>query len=152
MPPMQLGTAWYPEYYPESEWERDLSRIADAGITAIRFGEFAWSQIEPQRGHFTTDWIERALAAFGRHGIQAVIGPPTATPPVWLAEEDPQILPVDDTGRRTTFGTRQHRCYTSRTYRERSAEIVEHLAHRFGKHPAVLAWQIDNEIGGEVKA
>jgi beta-galactosidase len=149
---MNIGTAWYPEYHPESEWDRDLARIREAGITSIRFGEFAWSQIEPQRGCFDTDWMGRALAAFGRHGITAVIGTPTATPPIWLAEQNPEILPVDDTGRRTVFGTRQHRCYSSPAYLERSEIMVEHLAQRFGQHPAVIAWQIDNEIGGEAKA
>ena len=150
--PMNIGTAWYPEYYPESEWDRDLTLIQKAGITAIRFGEFAWSQIEPERGRFETAWIDRALAAFERHGIRAVIGTPTTAPPVWLAEQDPEILPVDDTGRRTGFGMRQHRCYSSTAYRERSAMVVEHLASRFGGHPALMAWQIDNEIGGEAKA
>ncbi len=149
---MLIGAAWYPEYHPEAQWDRDLSLMAAAGITTVRFAEFAWSQMEPEPGRFDTDWMARALDAFQRHRIQAVIGTPTATPPAWLAESDPTTLPVDDTGRRTGFGTRQHRCYNAPAYRERTRLIVEHLARRFGRHPALVAWQIDNEIGGELKA
>jgi beta-galactosidase len=149
---MQIGTAWYPEYYAESEWDRDLGHIAEAGITAVRFGEFAWSQIEPEPGRFDTAWMERALAAFERHGISAVIGTPTATPPIWLAEQHPETLPVGDNGRRMVFGARQHRCYNADAYRRHSEQVVDHLARTFGHHPAVIGWQIDNEIGGEAKA
>ncbi|MBA3686191.1 MAG: beta-galactosidase [Planctomycetes bacterium] len=149
---MQLGTTWYPEYRDESTWELDLAQIRDAGIGAIRFGEFAWSRIEPEPGRFDSDWIARALAAMRRHGIEAVIGTPTATPPRWLCERSPETMPVDDSGRRTVFGARQHRCYSSPAYREASRGVVEHLAQRFGGDPTVVAWQIDNEIGGEAKA
>jgi beta-galactosidase len=149
---MHIGTAWYPEYHPESEWERDLAGMREAGIEAVRFGEFAWSQIEPEPGRFDTAWIDRALGAMQRHGIAAVIGTPTATPPAWLCEMYPETLPVDDTGRRTGFGARQHRCYSAPIYRERCGLVVEELARRYGGHPAVMAWQIDNEIGGEAKA
>lgn len=149
---MRIGTAYYPEYHAEAEWDRDLARVREAGIDCIRFAEFAWSQIEPEPGRFDTAWMERALSACQRHGITAVIGTPTATPPVWLVEASPEIMPVDDSGRRTGFGFRQHRCYNAQAYRAASRRVVEHLAITFGKHPAVIGWQIDNELGGEQKS
>ncbi len=33
------------------------------------------------------------------------------------------------------------------TYAEHSARIIAALSERYGKHPAVMAWQIDNELG-----
>ena len=35
-------------------------------------------------------------------------------------------------------------------YRELSARIVEKLAQHYGKHPAIVGWQIDNELNCEV--
>jgi beta-galactosidase len=149
---MRIGTAWYPEYHSSEQWDRDLAQIREAGITSVRFGEFAWSQIEPEEGRFDSDWMERAIAAMAKHGIGAVIGTPTATPPIWLGERHPEILPVNDLGRRTLHGMRQHRCYTAPAYRLACERVTDHLARRFGRLPGVTAWQIDNEMGGEAKA
>ena len=46
-PPLYLGTAWYPEQWPESRWDVDLTLMEQAGIRFVRITEFAWSSIEP---------------------------------------------------------------------------------------------------------
>ena len=46
-PPLYLGTAWYPEQWPESRWDADLTLMQQAGIRFVRITEFAWSSIEP---------------------------------------------------------------------------------------------------------
>jgi beta-galactosidase len=51
MPPV-FGTAYYPDHWPDNEWERDLGAIRDAGLTVVRFGEFSWSWYEPSCGKF----------------------------------------------------------------------------------------------------
>ena len=50
--PLLLGTAWYPEQWPESRWETDLALMQQAGIHMVRVGEFAWSRMEPEEGHY----------------------------------------------------------------------------------------------------
>ena len=37
-PPLLLGTAWYPEQWPESRWEDDLTLMEQAGIHMVRVG------------------------------------------------------------------------------------------------------------------
>ena len=44
-----LGAAWYPEQWPESAWDADLSLMQAADINVVRVGEFAWSRLEPAR-------------------------------------------------------------------------------------------------------
>ena len=61
-PPVLLGTAWYPEQWPESRWEADLALMQQAGIHMVRVGEFAWSRMEPSEGQYDFDWLERAIA------------------------------------------------------------------------------------------
>src|SRR5580704_13609498 len=61
-----LGTAWYPEQWPESRWETDLSLMDKAGIRMVRVGEFAWSRMEPSDGQYDLDWLERAVNAAGK--------------------------------------------------------------------------------------
>src|SRR5262245_51973093 len=76
-PPLMLGSAWYPEQWSEAQWESDLTLMQQAGFNMVRIGEFAWSSLEPSEGHYTLDWMERAIDAAGRHGLVVVIGTPT---------------------------------------------------------------------------
>ena len=47
-----LGSAWYPEQWPESRWNADLTLMEQAHMNVVRVGEFAWSTLEPSEGHF----------------------------------------------------------------------------------------------------
>ena len=47
-------------------------------------------------------------------------------------------------------GMRRHYTYNAPVYRELSARIVRKLAEHYGQHPAVIGWQIDNELNCEV--
>ena len=77
----RLGSAWYPEQWPESQWESDLQLMQDAHMNVVRIGEFAWSTLEPSEGHYDLDWMERAIALAAKHHIAVVIGTPTDAPP-----------------------------------------------------------------------
>jgi beta-galactosidase len=144
-PPLILGTAWYPEQWPESRWDADLDLMQKAGIRMVRVGEFAWSRMEPSDGHYDLDWLDRAIAAAGRHGIYTVIGTPSAAPPAWLTQKYPETLRTLADGRKDQHGNRQQFDWSDPKYRELSRAMAEQLAKRFGHNPWVLGWQIDNE-------
>ncbi|MBZ5549387.1 MAG: beta-galactosidase [Acidobacteriia bacterium] len=144
-PPILLGTAWYPEQWPEAQWESDLSLMEKAGVRMVRVGEFAWSRMEPSEGHYDLDWLDRAVAAAGKHGIYAVLGTPTAAPPAWLTQKYPETLRVDKEGHRAEHGNRQQFNWANPKYRELARKIAEQMAKRFGRNSLVLGWQIDNE-------
>ncbi|MBE7734541.1 beta-galactosidase [Devosia faecipullorum] len=142
---MKLGVCYYPEHWPEERWAIDARMMREAGITLVRVGEFAWSRLEPEPGHYTFDWLERAIEVLASEGLQVIIGTPTTTPPKWLVDQMPDLLPVDAEGRVRGFGSRRHYCFSHLGYREECRRIVTALAERFGQHPAVVAWQTDNE-------
>lgn len=144
-PPLLLGTAWYPEQWPESRWDADLTLMQQAGIHMVRVGEFAWSRMEPEEGHYDLDWLDRAIAAAAKHDIYTVLGTPTAAPPAWLTEKYPETLRVSKDGRRAEHGNRQQFNWANPKYREMARKIAEQMAKRFGHNPYVLGWQIDNE-------
>jgi beta-galactosidase len=145
VPPILLGTAWYPEQWPESRWEADVALMEKADIHMVRVGEFAWSRMEPSEGQYDMDWLERAVAAAGKHGIYTVLGTPTAAPPAWLTQKYPETLRVDKDGHRADHGNRQQFNWANPKYREMARNIAEQMAKRFGHNPWVLGWQIDNE-------
>lgn len=140
-----LGVCYYPEHWPEAIWADDARRMAELGLAYVRIGEFAWSRLEPVRGDLRFDWLERAIDALHGAGLKVVLGTPTATPPKWLVDEIPDMLPVGVDGRTRGFGSRRHYDFSHAGYRRECQRIVTALAERFGKHPGVAAWQIDNE-------
>ena len=144
---IHFGVSWYPEQWPESGWEADLARMRKAGFNTIRIGEFAWSRMEPEEGRFDFAWMERAIAAAERHGFVIVLGTPTAAPPAWLTHRYPDVLRVDEDGRRATHGGRRHFSFASARYRQFAHRIAAEMAKRFGHRASVIGWQIDNEIG-----
>ena len=108
-----LGVCYYPEHWPEEWWARDAQRMVELGIRYVRIGEFAWSRLEPSRGHFTWDWLDRAMEVLADAGLKIVLGTPTATPPKWLMDEHPDIAPVDIDGKPRGFGSRRHYTFSS---------------------------------------
>src|SRR5258706_1266341 len=122
--------------------------MLDAGVNVVRMGEFAWGLFEPEEGKFDFDWMRRAMDLFGRAQIKVVLGTPTAAPPLWLAKKHPEILPIDERGLTQHAGTRRAYCLNSDLYWEYSQKLVRALASALGKHPQLIAWQIDNGLGG----
>src|SRR5262245_11456003 len=123
-----LGVCYYPEQWPEELWADDAKRMAELGLRYVRIGEFAWSVIEPEPGAFAWGWLDRAVETLGRAGLKIVMGTPTATPPKWLVDRFPDVLPVDSRGRVRRFGSRRHYCFSSETYRAESRRITEAVA------------------------
>jgi beta-galactosidase len=121
--------------------------MRETGLHCVRIGEFAWSRIEPQRNRFDWDWYDRAIETLAGAGLELILGTPTATPPKWLVDAHPEILALDAEGRPRRFGSRRHYCFSSLVYRQEAARITEALGERYGRHPAVRAWQTDNEYG-----
>jgi len=144
---MQLGVCYYPEQWDRSRWADDARRMAQMGLRVVRIAEFAWTLMEPREGAFEWAWLDEAVATLAAAGLQIVLGTPTAAPPRWLSEAHPDVLPVDAQGRVKAAGSRRHCCFSSDAYFEASRRIVEAMARRYGRHPAVIAWQTDNEYG-----
>lgn len=144
-PPVLLGAAWYPEQWPESQWDADLSLMEAAHIHVVRVGEFAWSTMEPTEGQYNFGWLDRAIALAAKHHIAVVLGTPTAAPPAWLTQKYPQTLRVSEDGVRAEHGNRQQFSFDDVKYRELAHDIAERMAIRYGHNPDVVGWQLDNE-------
>lgn len=148
-PPLWLGVSWYPEQWPEAQWEQDLTLMQKSGVRFVRMAEFAWSTMEPAEGQYRFEWLDHAIAAAARHNIYVVLGTPTAAPPAWLTEKYPQTLRVDEDGSVAQHGNRQQFNFTSPKYRELSAKISAEMGKRYGHNATVIGWQIDNELTRE---
>ena len=144
---MEPGVCYYPEHWPTEQWALDAQRMREMNIAWVRIAEFAWSRIEPSPGVFHWAWLDKAIDTLHAQGLKVVLCTPTATPPKWLVDQMPDMLAVDVQGRTRGFGSRRHYCFSHPGYREQSRRITQAVAGRYGHHPAVQAWQTDNEFG-----
>jgi beta-galactosidase len=142
---LDLGAAYYPEHWPAERWPEDILLMREAGLSVVRMGEFAWSTMEPEPGQFDLDWLSSAISLLADVGIATVLGTPTAAPPAWLAQRHPDLMAVDENGRRVQFGNRCHYCVTSPDFHEAARRIARAMGTQFGWHPSVIGWQLDNE-------
>ena len=73
---MKIGAHYYPEQWPQAQWESDFDRMAAMGLQIVHLGEFAWFSLEPAPGKFQFDWLKRTAwrwrrAAHGRDPLHA---------------------------------------------------------------------------------
>lgn len=144
---MQLGVCYYPEHWPQQRWSEDAAMMREMGLTHVRIGEFSWSRLEPEPGQLEWQWLDDALDVLHAAGLKVILGTPTATPPKWLVDRHPEMLARDEQGKPRGFGSRRHYSFASLAYRQESKRIVTLMAQRYGGHPAIVAWQTDNEYG-----
>ena len=144
---MRLGVCYYPEHWPEDWWADDARRMAEIGLSRVRIGEFSWSRIEPDPGRYDWGWLDRAVDTLHAAGLGIIMGTPTATPPKWLVDAMPDMVALDADGRPRRFGSRRHYCFSHAGFGAESDRIVKAMVERYGTHPAIVAWQTDNEFG-----
>lgn len=96
---MQLGISYYPEYYPQEQWDRHFQVLVEGGFKRVRFGESSWATFQPSRQEFRWEILDDAIEKAASFGVEVVLGTPTYVPPVWLVKEHPEALPVGADGR-----------------------------------------------------
>lgn len=143
---MQIGTYYYPEAWPEDQWERDFAGMRKLGMEFVHMSEFAWAYLEPTEGKFEFAWLDRAIELAAASGLKIILCTPTPAPPIWLTEKHPEVLMIDATGRRQVHGTRQHATWSSPIYRDYVAKITHALGRRYGADRRIWGWQLDNEL------
>lgn len=144
---VRFGVDYYPEHWPKERWATDARLMQELGIQVVRMAEFAWHKMEPEENKFDFGWLDEAVGLMGKYGIYTVLGTPTAAPPAWMIQGNPEILPVDAQGQQKSFGGRHHDCQSNVTYRGHIRRMVTAMAEHFKDNPYVVGWQIDNELG-----
>ena len=140
-----VGAYYYPEHWDESQWERDLKKMAEMGFEFTHFAEFAWAQLEPEEGKYDFTWLDRAVALAAKYKLKVIMCTSTATPPVWLVRKHPEVLKTTEDGSIYDHGGRQHASFSSNVYRDYSMKMISQLARHYGRDERIMGWQLDNE-------
>lgn len=140
------GAAYYSEYTPTDRLEEDIRLMKEAGLTVVRVGESTWSLFEPQDGVFEFAWMDRILDAMQEAGIKVILGTPTYSIPAWMAASHPEVLSHTYRDEQRYYGIRQNMDIYNPTYRFYCERIIRKMMEHFAQHPAVIGYQVDNEV------
>lgn len=144
-----FGCAYYPEAWEKERWETDFRLMRELGFNMVRLGEFNWGKFEPEEGVFNFDDYREVLDLAYRYGIRVMMCTPTAAVPRWMAARYPETQKLRADGTRPVNDARQSYCPSSERFRFFADRIVSRMAREFRNHPAVVMWQLDNELGIE---
>lgn len=150
-PHMIHGADYNPDQWQDRPdiLKEDMRLMKLAGFNEMSVGIFAWSCLEPQEGVFDFSFLDKAMDDIYAAGGRVILATPSGARPAWLSQKYPEVLRVGTDRIRNEFGERHNHCYTSPIYREKVRIINEKLAERYANHPALIAWHISNEYGGE---
>ncbi|APX33877.1 beta-galactosidase [Brachybacterium sp. P6-10-X1] len=148
------GIAYGGDYNPE-QWPRevrleDVELMREAGVTLVSVAIFAWATLEPREGEYDLAWLDEVMDSLGEAGIKVALATATASPPPWLTRHHPEILPVTEDGTTLGPGGRQAYAVSSPLFREYALRMTRMMAERYGDHPALALWHVDNELGCHV--
>ena len=149
---MLYGGDYNPDQWPERVWDEDVRLMQEAGVNLVSLGIFSWSRLEPAAAEYDFGWLDRVMDLLHAGGIAVDLATATASPPPWLSHKHPEMLPVLADGVRLSHGARQHYCPSSPVYRFATQHLVEQMAKRYAKHPALAMWHVGNEYGCHVPA
>lgn len=141
------GADYNPEQWDPAVWREDVVLMREAGVTIVSLGIFSWARIEPSDGTYDFSLFDEVMDLLHENGIAVCLATGTASPPAWLVQKHPEMLPVDADGRTLGFGGRQSWCPSSRTFTSYATRLVRRLAEHYRGHPALVAWHVSNEYG-----
>ncbi len=118
-----------------------------AGVNVVSHGRIRLGHMQRKEGQYDFAGSGGRWTSWDG-GNQGRSCTPTAAPPLWLAKKHPENAPCGRTRPRQHQGTRRACCLNNDIYWDYCRRIVRAMASDLSEHPQLIAWQIDNGIGG----
>lgn len=125
----------------------DIRLMRQAGFKVVRMGHLAWDSVEPSEGRFDFEWFDAVMDGMHEAGIRVVLDIAIRPAPIWLHRKYPSIGIVDSNGDPQYPNHRYMEDVGDPDYQRHALRFAETIARRYAKHPALLAFGIDNESG-----
>lgn len=140
------GASVYPELQSKEEQIKMLDLFSKAGYTVLRLGESAWGNLEPSPGKFDFEWLRFFLDEMHKRNLKAILGTCSYIPPQWLSARHPEILWKYADGSLANSIGRHSYSRNNPVFRAELKKFILEYAKEFKDHPAIIGWQLDNEI------
>lgn len=127
--------------------KEDIRLMKEAGFTCVRMGHLAWDSYEPADGRFDFAWFDEVMDLMNQAGIKVILDIAIRPAPIWLHQKYPSVDVVDSNGNQLYPNHRYMDDVGDPNYQKYALRFANTLTKRYGKHPALLAFGIDNESG-----
>ena len=146
-PHFLIGGDYNPEQWLTEDGilEQDMKLMKEGNCNEMTLAIHAWDALEPEEGVFDFSWLDERMDAIYQNGGRVILATPSAAHPRWMNEKYPEIMTVNEEGQRLLFSGRLRQCLRSPVFREKVKIINQKLAERYGHHPALIAWHLNNE-------
>jgi len=125
----------------------DIRLMKAAGFTVVRMGHLAWDSYEPAEGQFDFEWFDKVMDMMNQAGIKVILDIAVHPAPIWLHKKYPSIDVVSATGNQLYPNHRYMDDAGDPNYQKYALRYTDMLTKRYAKHPALLAFGVDNESG-----
>jgi beta-galactosidase len=144
---LYVGTNYHPHDSNPETWTRDIALMQQAGFRVVRLGHLAWDSYEPKNGEFNFAWFDQVMDKLNAAGIKAVVDIAVRPAPIWLHHQHPSVSVTDVNGVIQYPNHRYFEDVGDPVYQQFALRFADALVRRYAKHPALLAFGIDNEPG-----
>ncbi|HET9571044.1 MAG TPA: beta-galactosidase [Bacteroidales bacterium] len=145
---LYVGTNYHPHDDKELEKiERDIELMKSAGLKVVRMGHLAWDSYEPSEGQFDFEWFDRVMDKMNQAGIKVILDIALHPAPIWLHKKFPTIDITYPGGNAQYPNHRYMDDVGDPMYLKFALRYTDTLSKHYAKHPALLAFGIDNESG-----
>ncbi|MDE3143675.1 MAG: beta-galactosidase [Bacteroidota bacterium] len=145
---LYVGTNYHPHDDKNIEKiKSDIQFMKAAGFTSVRMGHLAWDSYEPSEGKFDFSWFDKVMDLMNQAGIKVILDIAIRPAPIWLHKKFPSIDVVDANGDVQYPNHRYMEDVGDPNYQKFALRYADSLSKHYAKHPALLAFGIDNESG-----
>ena len=144
---LYVGANYHPHDSNPETWTRDIQLMQQAGIRVVRMGHLAWDSYEPKDGQFDFAWFDQVMDKMNAAGIKVILDIAVHPAPLWLHHKYPSIDVVDANGNRQYPNHRYMDDVGDPYYQQHALQFADALVRHYAKHPALLAFGLDNETG-----
>ncbi|MFY9153581.1 MAG: beta-galactosidase [Prolixibacteraceae bacterium] len=127
--------------------KKDIELMKAAGLKVVRMGHLAWDSYEPSEGNFDFEWFDQVMDRMNAAGIKVILDIAIRPAPIWLHHKFPSIDIVDAGGDVLYPNHRYMEDVGDPNYQNYALRFTDVISKRYAKHPALLAFGIDNESG-----
>jgi beta-galactosidase len=144
---LYVGANYHPHDSNLDQWKKDISLMKEAGFNVVRMGHLAWDSYEPSEGNFNFGWFDTVMNMMNKADIRVILDIAIRPAPIWLHYKYPSINITDPNGDIHYPNHRYMEDIGDPVYQKYALRYADSLTKRYGNHPALLGFGIDNESG-----